>query len=148
MLEGVRKVLIIDDEKSWGILVQAAMKNISEDVEVISFTKAEDALSFLINTKDSIHIVLLDLQMPGMDGYEVLEQIKDRFQQWIVPIVVFSSNVNEKNVSKSYALGANSYIDKPHNFADLIKICEEIIEYWFGTNRLPDAKAISDQEMP
>ncbi|WP_141734005.1 response regulator [Oligoflexus tunisiensis] len=76
------------------------------------------------------HIILLDLQMPGMDGYEALRRIKSDPALKDIPVVVFSSTISSENSKELYALGANSIVLKPSNPEALTKVIQSILQYW------------------
>jgi DNA-binding NarL/FixJ family response regulator len=75
-------------------------------------------------------IILLDLQMPGMDGYEALRRIKTDPAIKDIPVVVFSSTITPDNSKELYGLGANSIVLKPSNPEVLAKVIQSILQYW------------------
>ncbi len=77
--------------------------------------------------------ILLDLNMPLKDGREVLKELKSDIILKKIPVVVFTTTNNEKEVNKCYELGANTYIVKPSGFNELIKTIKQISNYWFET---------------
>ncbi len=82
-------------------------------------------------------LVLLDLKMPKMNGFDVLEQIKGDKELKSIPIVVLTSSERDKDIEKAYKLGCNSYIVKPVSFENFIKTVVEIKEYWLSISRVP-----------
>jgi two-component system response regulator len=82
-------------------------------------------------------LVLLDLKMPKIDGLEVLRQIKADPRTRLIPVIVLSSSRDEKDVASAYTLGANSYIAKPVDFDEFVKIVGQLGLYWLATNELP-----------
>ncbi len=82
-------------------------------------------------------LVLLDLNMPVMDGREVLEQVTVDESLQHLPIVILTTSDDEKDVLSSYRLRASSYVVKPVDFGKLIKVVQTIGEYWFTTVVLP-----------
>ena len=89
------------------------------------------------------HLVLLDLNMPRMDGREVLEEVAkdDKLRQ--LPIIVLTSSEADKDVLASYKLGCNSYIVKPVDFEGFCRVIQSMTGYWFTLVVLPqdDARA-------
>ena len=82
-------------------------------------------------------LILLDLNLPGMDGLEVLAEIRaDRALQSI-PVVNLSTSAAENDISKSYELQANCYICKPVEFVEFAHVVKEIVNFWFTVARLP-----------
>ncbi len=83
-------------------------------------------------------LVLLDLKMPRVDGIEVLRLIKADERTRVIPVVVMTSSNEERDVTESYRLGANSYIVKPIEFGSFLEVVAKIGLYWVLTNRVPD----------
>ena len=83
-------------------------------------------------------LVLLDLKMPRVDGIEVLRHIKADERTRIIPVLVMTSSNEERDVTESYRLGANSYIVKPIEFGLFLDVVAKIGLYWVLTNRVPD----------
>lgn len=84
-------------------------------------------------------LILLDLNMPKLDGREALKVIKSDPQLKRIPIVVLTTSKAEEDILKTYDLGVNSFITKPVTFDDLVTVTREIGRYWFGIVLLPDA---------
>jgi len=82
-------------------------------------------------------VVLLDLNMPNVDGWEVLRQVKSDAQMKAVPIVVFTSSRGPGDLARSYQLGANAYVVKSSNFRQLAAALEGIREFWIAVNEPP-----------
>jgi two-component system response regulator len=86
-------------------------------------------------------LVLLDLQLPRIDGFEVLRRLRARTATRLVPVVILSSSLEREDLAMSYSLGANSYIRKPVDFAEFIVTTSHLGLYWLGLNEtcLPGA---------
>ncbi len=82
-------------------------------------------------------VVLLDLNMPKVNGWEVLRQIKNDARLRTIPIVVFTSSNEASDCYRSYQLGANAYVVKPANFRRLAAALERVMEFWIAVNELP-----------
>ena len=80
-------------------------------------------------------LVLLDLQLPRIDGFEVLRRLRARPATRLVPVVILSSSLEREDLATSYALGANSYIRKPVDFAEFIVTAQQLGVYWLGLNQ-------------
>lgn len=81
--------------------------------------------------------ILLDLNMPRKDGREALKELKQHAVFRKIPVIVFTTTKNEMEISRCYELGANTYIVKPVSFDGLLKVVEDIHNYWFGTASIP-----------
>lgn len=82
-------------------------------------------------------LILLDLNMPGMDGHALLESVKDDDKLKHIPIIVLTSSANEQDVILSYKNGANSYIQKPSNINDYVDMVKDIEHYWYARSIIP-----------
>ena len=82
-------------------------------------------------------IVLLDLKMPGIDGHEVLRQIKSRDKLKRLPVIILTSSSDEGDRAMSYDNGANSYLVKPVNFDEFLKVVKQVSDYWITLNVKP-----------
>jgi CheY-like chemotaxis protein len=84
-------------------------------------------------------LVLLDLNMPGIDGKRVLAIVKQDPDLKKIPVVVLTTSGDDRDVTECYELGASTYIQKPVDFAGLIGAVSRIKDYWFGVALLPEA---------
>lgn len=82
-------------------------------------------------------LILLDLNMPKMDGREALEEIKKDLNLRTIPIVVLTTSKQEEDIHRSYELHANSYITKPVTFEQLVKVMKDVQRYWLEIVELP-----------
>jgi len=82
-------------------------------------------------------LLLLDLKLPLVDGFELLEWLRNEPGLQNMIVVVFSSSHNPRDISRAYELGANSYIVKPNNPDDLVGIVRQLQDYWFNINTRP-----------
>lgn len=85
-------------------------------------------------------LVLLDLNMPGLDGRKVLGLIKQDEQLRKIPVIILTTSADEQDVEQCYKLGASTYIQKPVDFDGLIDAVTRIKEYWFEIALLPGEK--------
>ena len=82
-------------------------------------------------------IILLDLNMPGTDGREVLQELKKDECLKLIPVIVLTTSGDERDIHDSYDMGANSYIQKPLDFDGFIKAMTRLNDYWFEVVVLP-----------
>jgi CheY-like chemotaxis protein len=85
-------------------------------------------------------LILLDLNMPRMDGREALAEIKRDPDLRRIPVVVLTTSQADQDVFRTYDLGSNSFITKPVTFAALLEVVRVLGQYWFEIVRLPDAQ--------
>jgi two-component system response regulator len=82
-------------------------------------------------------LILLDLNMPKKDGREALKEIKQHPVFRKIPVIVFTTTKNENEIKYCYELGANTYVVKPVSYDALIKVIDDIRNYWFNTASIP-----------
>jgi DNA-binding response OmpR family regulator len=114
-MKSKKKVLLVDDERA--ILKIISIKLRISGYDVITASNGQEALDLV--KKDSLDLMLLDIIMPGIDGFEVLEKLR-AFSE--LPVIVFSAR--PENAQKALSLGANDFIDKPFNVDDMVKRME------------------------
>jgi CheY-like chemotaxis protein len=85
-------------------------------------------------------LILLDLNMPRMDGREALKEIKSDPELRRIPVVVLTTSKAEEDIIKTYDLGVNSFITKPVTFEGLVQVMKTLAEYWFEIVSIPQSK--------
>lgn len=142
-------VLMVDDDPDDVFLTQRAFKGINWKGRFQSVGSAEEMFAYLGLGDEDIEtpvqaltgsypdIVILDLNMPRMDGFQVLQKIRSNAHFAHLPIVVLSTSDLEEDIDKAYRLGANSFITKPVTTAGMVRLAERFRDYWFELSRLP-----------
>ena len=110
------KILIVDDDALNRIILE---KTLSDEHDVYLVTSGEDALAFVKHTP--VDLIILDIMMPGMNGYEVLVQLKENSISQAIPIIFISANNRHEDEDKGLELGAMDYIGKPFSAA-IVKV--------------------------
>lgn len=103
------KILVVDDDPAIRELLTG--KLVAEGFQILQAANGEDALKKVDAEKPDI--VLLDLVMPGLNGFEVLRQIRSRCQDKWIPVIIFSGQEDLESLKQAYALEADHYITKP-----------------------------------
>ena len=116
-------VLIVEDEPD--ILLAARVMLEAEGYTVIEATGGREALA--VAAEASVDAVFLDLRMPGVDGWAVLEELRARGATSRLPVVVLSAHPDPSAVQRSIELGANGYVRKPFRAADLKRALEAVL---------------------
>lgn len=113
-----------------------AKRKLTNPIEIAR--DGEEAIAFLEKWKNGAPVpvaILLDLNLPKLNGLEVLEAIKKHPDFRTIPVVVLTTSSESRDVKTSYLLGANSYIVKPVDFDKFMKVAEQIELYWSVLNR-------------
>ena len=94
------------------------------------------------------HLILLDLNLPGKSGYEVLSEIKHHEQWRLTPTVILSSSETSADILKSYDLRANAYLTKPGTLEGYEIVAEKIHTFWLDIAQLPADQPSFSQSIP
>lgn len=132
----LEKILLVEDNPDDIKLTQRAFNkcNLFEDsCELVVVKDGAEAIEYL-NTSVLPKLILLDLKLPKMNGFEVLDYIRSNERTKLIPVIILTSSREEKDVKKAYRLGANSYIRKPVNFNRFYELTQEIGNYWLNIN--------------
>ncbi|MDR3713482.1 MAG: response regulator [Puia sp.] len=140
------EVLLVEDDPDDAELTIRALKKHNLANHLLHVKDGEEALNFLFakgayeKTRDLAsppRIILLDIQMPKVNGLEVLQQVKSDPRTKMTPVVVLTSSKQDPDIQKCYALGANSYIVKPVSFERFADAIRDLGYYWLILNTPP-----------
>lgn len=140
-------LLIVEDSDEDFETLQRFLQRSSLTIPVQRCVSGEQALAFLYHTGDNTsseefprpRLIVLDLNLPGTDGREVLRRIKQDEYLKTIPVVVFTTSNNPRDIEDCYQYGVNSYIVKPIDFTQLKRDIQILVDYWFEVSILPDA---------
>ena len=139
-LPKTQPILIVEDSPDDFEATKRAFSKANLRNEIQHCESGESALAYLRSaTTERPGIILLDLNMPGLDGRKTLEIIKKTESLKKIPIVILTTSSDERDVKACYELGANTYIQKPVDFDGLIAAIRRLKEYWFEIALLPKA---------
>jgi CheY-like chemotaxis protein len=135
-------ILLVEDNDNDALMTMRSLKKANVLNEVVWVRDGAEALSYLQvdcleQGKPLPQLVLLDIHMPKVDGIEVLRMIRsDPRISWL-PVIIFTSSKEEKDLLDSYKLGVNSYICKPINFDEFAPVVSTLGCYWLIINQGP-----------
>ncbi len=138
-------ILLVEDNRMDVELTLDAFKEARLLNTIYVSPNGQDALDYLFgrgkyadrNTYPMPNLVLLDLKLPGVDGFEVLRQVKSAPILKRLPVVVLTSSKEEGDRALTYDIGANSYIVKPVSFNGFLDVIKQIEGYWISLNVAP-----------
>lgn len=138
--------LVVEDSDEDFFAFERIVRKFSVTQAIYRCSDGDEALDFLYHRGQYTNpeqaprpsIILLDLNLPGIDGRDVLAQIKQDSDLSIIPVVVFTTSSNPKDVEICYQQGVNSYLIKPINLNKLMRSIQLLMDYWFEANTLPN----------
>ncbi|WP_317175822.1 response regulator [Halomontanus rarus] len=131
-------ILLIEDNPGDIRLTQEAFREAEFDVRMYTATDGMKAIDFLRDEASLCpNLVLLDLNLPRKDGFEVLEEIKADPELEHLPVLVLTSSTAREDVISSYEQHANAYLTKPDSPGSFVELAQTIEEFWLERVRLP-----------
>lgn len=145
-------ILIVDDDSNDLMLIRAAFAAVGATSNIQTVNDGDDAVAYLAGggkyadrgVHPYPHFVITDLKMPGLNGFGVLEHIKQNPESALIPTIVLSGSLDDDDIRKSYLLGAGSYHVKPSAPAALRALVKALHDYWM-TCELPEADGAGKQ---
>ena len=142
-----KHILLVEDDPKDVELTLTALNEYNLVNEIVVVRDGVDALDYLYcrgvfkqrNNGNPI-VILLDLKMPKLDGFQVLKQIKADAQLRLIPVVVLTSSRESRDLEKCYQLGINAYVVKPVHFSEFIEAVKQVGIFWALINEPPPVK--------
>jgi len=133
------EVLLVEDSPDDYELTRNVLE--SNAIKYHHAKDGEEAINFVTSALDKnnmmeIHLILLDLKLPKLNGFEVLKRIRSDKRSHNIPVVILSSTDDEREITVAYDLGANSFVIKPIEFEKFVRILSSIINYWIIVNEM------------
>ena len=126
-------IFFVEDDEDFSIIMKMAVEAINNELKIDIVSDGITALKNLqamADTKQRPKIILLDLNLPGLSGIEILRKIKDIPFMNNVTVIIFSTSKNQKDVELARQFGADAYIRKPLGYKELITCLEDMIDTW------------------
>lgn len=143
--EILRTILLIEDESTDAALLLRGFEKAQILNPVVHLTNGDDALRYLAGAGEYADrrkyplpaLMLLDLKLPGMTGIQLLQWMRVQGEVKRIPVVVLTTDNNPDTINAAYDLGANSYLVKPGNTAEIARMVQAIQNYWVKLNEPP-----------
>jgi chemotaxis family two-component system response regulator Rcp1 len=133
----VSRILLVEDSHADAILIQEALRRVAVDVEIERVTDGESALAVLRGDGPLPRLVLLDLNLPRLDGRAVLAEVKADPRLREIPVIVLTTSSAPSDIAFAYGHHANSYVRKPLGLDGLIVAAKAIRDFWLRTATPP-----------
>jgi CheY-like chemotaxis protein len=130
-------VLMIEDDKEDQYITSATIKEAGIDIPFHFSDTGEDAFQWLGQQKQLPSLIILDKNLPAVEGIDILKELKQHPVYNIIPVVIVSGSAWPEEIAACYAAGASSYIQKPSSGTGTDKKILNFLQYWFETCELP-----------
>ncbi len=139
------KILLVEDNPDHALIIRRGLQTNHVVNDIRTVEDGQEALDYLFRqgrfadecSAPRPGLILLDIKLPKVDGFTVLERIKGDPSLKSIPVVMLTSSEQEVDILKSYRNGANSYVTKPIQFEDFLKTIRDLKLYWVLVNKLP-----------
>jgi two-component system response regulator len=135
-------VLMADDDMDDKNMLEVLFEERKYDTTIEFVSNGLELICYLDEIKDTHNrhypnYILLDLNMPKMDGRQALAEIKKNPLYRKIPVIIFSTTNNQVEIKRCYELGANTYVVKPSSYSNLLQTIDVINSYWLKTAEIP-----------
>ncbi|MEX1255027.1 MAG: response regulator [Dehalococcoidia bacterium] len=138
------QILLVEDNLDDVTILRRALDRAQVPSELHLVRDGEEAVNLLFTGHDAEgraaprpDLVLLDINTPRLSGLEVLQRIKEDDELCTLPVVMLTVSARNEDVTRAYRLGANTYVQKPVEFKQFVRVLEVLGEYWFEVAKLP-----------
>jgi CheY-like chemotaxis protein len=143
-MNGLKRILLVEDDPKDVELTLTGLAEYNLAHEVVVTNDGEQALDYLHRRQShqtrpngNPAVILLDLKLPKVNGFEVLEQVRADDNLKMIPVVVLTSSNEERDLMRSYNLGVNAYVTKPVDFHEFVNAVKELGVFWAVINEPP-----------
>jgi two-component system response regulator len=141
-----KTILLVEDNEDDVTLTLRAFNKINVKNKIVIAGDGEEAIDYLFcrgkfegrDINDLPSVVLLDLKLPKVNGFEVLKAIRENYNTKYLPVVILTSSKEEQDVVSGYSLGANSYLRKPVDFEKFFEAVKTLGVFWLLLNETPN----------
>ena len=144
-MKAAHAILLVEDNPADVKITQRALRDSASPVDLLVVRDGQEAVEYLL--REGVYaehtewrrpdLILLDLNLPRLNGRQVLERIRTTPSLRATPVVVLTTSRRHEDVQEMYAAGANTYIEKPQDFNRFVQVLQTIQRYWLETALLP-----------
>ena len=132
------KIFLIDDNSDHALLMSRGLSEGGHEVK--HFADGNSALDFFRNNPDASELpefVMLDLKLPGVDGFEILRELRGHPKYRLIPVIVLTTSKYQQEINRAYELGASGFITKSEDFPELLAKLTSVKDYWLKAVERP-----------
>jgi CheY-like chemotaxis protein len=139
MKQNYLRIILVDDDEDDRFLFKDAVEEMDAGIHLNTVTACEELMELLhASAGDALpDIIFLDLNMPGQNGQECLEEIRRHHKLRNIPVAIYSTSNSQRDIQETFHKGANLYIQKPREFDQLKKVISEVISINWKQNGRP-----------
>ena len=139
-MQNLKPTLLVEDDNVDAMTVERAFKDLKIANKLVRATNGEEALKYLRDEKnEKPNVILLDINMPKMNGLEFLERAKADEKLKGLPVIILTTSQDEQDIVESYNHSVAGYMLKPVSYDEFLKTVEAINQYW-KTSKIPNQK--------
>lgn len=135
MIMSTPDIFYVEDDSDYAFFMQSAVQEVKESLQLNIVEDGKEALAKLqafAEARTKPKLILLDLNLPGLSGLDLLKFIRDIPYLKSVPVILFSTSDNPDDVNASIEFGANAYLTKPDGYESLVKCVHSVHDFWFN----------------
>lgn len=144
-MRGLKTILVVEDSQEDAYILRRAFLESGCDAQLLFAKDGQEAIDYLAGEGEFRdrkvyplpRLMFLDLKMPKVNGFDVLDWLQSQPKLKTVPVIVLTSSNQDKDVDRAYGLGANSYLVKPTSYDDYVEIAGKVDGYWLELNWPP-----------
>lgn len=130
-------ILLVEDDDGDALIIGRQLSQADARVDVVRAFDGGDALAMLDQGTVRPALILLDLNMPGVDGHETLKRVRESAMHSNTPVVVLTTSRSPADIERAYSRRANAYVQKPSSLAALNEVIDSLRRFWTETAILP-----------
>ncbi|MCL7419977.1 MAG: response regulator [Methylobacter sp.] len=130
-MNSIQPILLVEDDQVDIMTVERGLKKLGVINKLVTVNNGEEALQYLESSEDELPcMILLDINMPKMNGHECLKQLKSHPAFKNIPVIMLTSSMEQQDVDQGFALGISGYILKPVDYDQFIDAIQVLNSYW------------------
>ncbi|MDB5206533.1 MAG: histidine kinase [Flavisolibacter sp.] len=125
-------IIVIEDDLDDLEVLDDVFKQLAYPNQVIYFKDGTTALDYLINSKDSPFLILSDINLPKLNGFELRDMVhnNEKLRLKCIPYLFFTTSVQQSQVIDAYSKSVQGFFTKPSSFSEIMRVIKNIVEYW------------------
>lgn len=129
----IKSITIVDDDRGDALYLRKALERARPGVEVKHIIDSEEAMRVLPNLENNL--IFLDINMPGYNGFQVLERLRTERKGSFPPVVMFTSSALDEDIEAAFSRYASSFASKPSTMPGYLSFAQKCIDYWMSEER-------------